>query len=62
MNCTEWTNQAVILMMSVKMRAVDFLPTTTPLDIPGSNGEKTQEASDSGMLMARARRQAKMVF
>lgn len=56
------SNQAVVLMMSVKLRAVDFLPTTTPLDVPGLNGIKKQEASDSGMLMARARRQATMVF
>lgn len=48
--------------MSVKLRTVDFLPTTTPLDIPGLNGIKKQEASDRGMLMARERRQAKMVF
>lgn len=56
------SNQAMILMMSVRLRAVDFLPTTTPLDIPGLNGIKKQEASDSGMLMARARRQAKMML
>lgn len=56
------SNQAVVLIMSVKLRAVDFLPTTTPLDVPGLNGIKKQEASDSGMLMARARRQATMVL
>lgn len=56
------SKQAVILMASVKSRAVDFLPTTTSLDIPGLNGIRKQEASDSGTLMARARRHAKMVF